>query len=203
VIRYLLSTNLFEVGYNSLAILAGLPLPLYPTQILWINLVTDGVQDKAYPFTAYEGDPMKEPPKRPEKVFLGREQFLKVAYNGLLMAVLHFFLFKYLLEIMPYEKALTISFTSAVISQWAVGIQEIGERPFFKNPIEYVKLNPYIYLGVSVGVLLQFIAITLLSDYFHAVRLSWEEFRYALILPVVIFFGIEIRKWFPLLKLRK
>jgi len=198
VIRYLISTSGFEIMYNSFAIIMGLPLPLYATQILWINLVTDGVQDKAYPFTKYEGDPMKEKPKNPEKVFFGKKQLLKITYNSLVMASAHFFLFKYLLSIYPYELALTISFTSAVISQWAIGIQEIGKKPFFKNPTEYLKLNPYIYLGILIGALLQIFVICLVPHYFHAVRLSMNEIPYVLLIPVLTFLAVEIRKWFAL-----
>ncbi|MCS7171183.1 MAG: cation-transporting P-type ATPase [Aquificaceae bacterium] len=196
VIRYLLSANSFQIFYNSMAIITGLPLPLYPTQILWINLVTDGVQDKAYPFTKYEGDPMTEKPKSPIKVFMGKEQLIAVVYNGLLMALMHYFLFFHLLGIYPYEIALTISFTSAVISQWAVGVQEVGDGPFFKNPLEYLSLNPYVYLGIIVGTLLQLSAVTLLTDYFHATRLSLEHMPYVLLLPFITFMGIELRKWF-------
>ena len=194
VIRYLLSTNAFEIIYNSLAIISGLPLPLYATQILWINLATDGVQDKAYPFTKYEGDPMKEKPKSPQRVFIGKDQLLNVAYNGLVMGLSHYFLFRYLLSLYPYEVALSISFTSAVISQWAVGIQEISERPFFKNPLEYIKLNPYIYAGISIGVLLQTLVITFVPHYFHAVRLSWEHAPYFFMVPTITFLSIELRK---------
>lgn len=195
VIRYLLSANSFQIFYNSFAILLGLPLPLYPTQILWINLVTDGVQDKAYPFTKFEGDPMKESPQKPAKIFLGKAQLFALFYNGLLMAIPHLFLFYYLLKIYPYEVALTISFTSSVVSQWAVGIQEVSQRPFFVNPLEYFKTNPYVYIGIVFGALLQLSAITFLSDYFHAVRLGVEHLPYLLLIPILTFFGIEIRKW--------
>ncbi|MFN4319942.1 MAG: cation-translocating P-type ATPase [Aquificaceae bacterium] len=195
VIRYLLSANSFQIFYNSFAILTGLPLPLYPTQILWINLVTDGVQDKAYPFTKYEGNPMKEKPKSPMQTFLGRRQILMVAYNGLLMAIAHYILFLYLLKHHPYEISLTISFTSAVVSQWAVGVQEISERPFLKNPIEHVRLNPYVFLGISIGAFLQALAVYILSDYFHTVSISSEMLPYIFLVPSLTFFGIELRKW--------
>ncbi|MFN3599305.1 MAG: cation-translocating P-type ATPase [Aquificaceae bacterium] len=195
VIRYLLSANSFQIFYNSLAILTGLPLPLYPTQILWINLVTDGVQDKAYPFTKYEGNPMKEKPKDPIKTFLGKRQILTVAYNGILMAIAHYLLFLYLLKEYPYELSLTISFTSAVVSQWAVGIQEISQKPFLRNPMEHIKLNPYAFLGISIGALLQALAVYVLSDYFHTVSISLEMMPYVFCVPVLTFFGIEFRKW--------
>ncbi|MGB9873579.1 MAG: cation-translocating P-type ATPase, partial [Hydrogenobacter sp.] len=195
VITYLLSTNAFEIIYNSLALIKGLPLPLYATQILWINLVTDGLQDKTYPFTHYEGNPMKEKPRHPEKAFTGKEVFLKVLYNGLIMGVAHYFLFRYLLAIYPYETALSISFTSAVISQWTVGIQEIGESPFFRNPFQYLKLNPYIYLGISIGLLLQSLVVFVVPQYLHVVHLSVEELYYAVLVPVLTFLAIEVRKW--------
>ena len=195
VIRYLLSANSFQIFYNSPAIITGLPLPLYPTQILWINLVTDGVQDKAYPFTKYEGNPMKEKPKSPIETFIGRHQIITVIYNGLLMAIAHYFLFLYMLKNYPYEIALTVSFTSAVISQWAVGIQEISDRPFLRNPIEHIRLNPYVFLGISIGAILQAVAIYLLSDYFHAVKLPLDMLPYVFFIPILTFLGIEVRKW--------
>ncbi|MFN4132186.1 MAG: cation-translocating P-type ATPase, partial [Caldimicrobium sp.] len=198
VIRYLLSTNAFEISYNSLAILSGLPLPLYATQILWINLVTDGVQDKAYPFTKYEGNPMLEKPKKPSEVFLGKSQIFRIAYNGLLMGLAHYFLFSYLVQVYPYEIALTISFCSAVVSQWAVGFQEISENPFLINPINYIKLNPYILLGISIGAILQFCAVYLFSQYFHAVALPLNLIPYVIIAPLLTFFGIELRKLFQI-----
>ncbi len=200
VIRYLLSANFFQILYNSLAIITGLPLPLYPTQILWINLVTDGVQDKAYPFTKYEEDPMKEKPKNPLWVFMGKGQLIVLLYNGLLMSLTHYALFVYLLKTFSYEIALTISFTSAVASQWAVGVQEISEKPFFRNPTGYIRLNPYVYFGIFIGTILQLSAITLLTDYFHAVALSVQHIPYVVLVPVFTFFGIELRKWFSYLK---
>ena len=199
VIRYLLSTNIFEIFYNAMAIILKLPLPLYPTQILWINLVTDGVQDKIFPFTKSEEDLMKQKPHRPEKSFINFSQILKSFYNGIIMATTHLILFIYLLKVYSYEVVLTISFTSAVISQWSVGIQEINERPFFLNPLAHFKINPYIYIGVLLGAILQFTILTYLPDYFHAIKLPSQYLIYIFIAPIITFFSIEIRKWFELI----
>src|SRR3990167_3103659 len=73
VIYYLISTSLQEVCLISLAIFSSLPLPLSAIQILWINLVTDGVQDKTFPFAKAEGDVMNRKPRRPEKQFRSEE----------------------------------------------------------------------------------------------------------------------------------
>jgi Ca2+-transporting ATPase len=195
VIRYLLSANGFQIIYNSLAIISGMPLPLYPTHILWINLVTDGVIDKAYPFTKYEGDPTKEKPKRPQEVFLGRKQIIYILYTALICALGHYLLFSYILSKYPYELALSISFTSSVISLWAVGIQEISSKPFLLNPIEYVRTNPYVYLGIIMGLVLQTLAVYVFEDFFKTVPLDVEHLQYTLIMPAVVFLAIELRKW--------
>ncbi|MFN3813981.1 MAG: cation-translocating P-type ATPase [Aquificaceae bacterium] len=194
-IRYLLSTNAFEVMYVSLAILLGFPLPFYATQVLWINLVTDGVQDKVFPFTKYEGDPMKERPKKPQDVLVGRQQLFKILYNSVFITICHILLFAYLLQTFSYEQALTISFISSALSQFPVGIQEISDRPFFRNPLKFALINPYIFLSVLLGVSLQMVAISFLSEYFHAVRLEWEHIRYALLIPIFTFLAIELRKY--------
>ena len=138
---------------------------------------------------------MKEKPKSPIETFIGRHQIITVIYNGLLMAIAHYFLFLYVLKNYPYEIALTVSFTSAVISQWAVGIQEISDRPFLRNPIEHIRLNPYVFLGISIGAILQAVAIYLLSDYFHAVKLPLDMLPYVFFIPILTFLGIEVRKW--------
>jgi Ca2+-transporting ATPase len=203
VIRYLLSANGFQIIYNSLAIISGMPLPLYPTHILWINLVTDGVIDKAYPFNRYEGDPTKEKPKRPQEVFLGKKQIIYILYTAIICALGHFLLFSYILAKYPYELALSISFTSAVFSQWSVGIQEISSKPFLLNPIEYVRTNPYVYLGIIIGSVLQTLAVYVFVDFFKTVPLGMEHLQYTLIMPVVVFLAIELRKWTEWLYNRK
>lgn len=195
VIRFLLSVNAFQIIYNSLAIITGLPLPLYPTQILWINLVSESTQDKAYPFTKYEGNPMTKKPQKPQETFFGKVQFFAILYNGLIIALCHYFLFLFMLKNYPYEIALTVSFTSAVVTQWIVGIQEISQKPFFSNPSEHIKLNPYVFLGISIGAILQWLALYVLSDYLHTVKLSVDHLVYVFPVPILTFLGIEIRKW--------
>jgi ATPase, P-type (transporting), HAD superfamily, subfamily IC len=177
VIRYLLSANGFQIIYNSLAIISGMPLPLYPTHILWLNLVTYGVVDKAYPFTKYEGDPTKEKPKRPQEVFLGKKQIIYILYTAIICALGHYLLFSYILSKYPYELALSISFTSSVFSLWAVGIQEISSKPFLLNPIEYVRTNPYVYLGIILGIVLQTLAVYVFEDFFKVVPLDVEHLQ--------------------------
>jgi len=195
-IYYLVSTSIGELTLISSAILAGLPLPLYPTQILWINLVTDGVQDKTFPFAKEEGDVMERPPKKPQKQFFDLIQIARIMLFGLVMGFVNFALFSYLIELYDVEMATSIVFTSVVVSQWFNGIQAQKERePFFKNIRRSLTINPYIFIGVCAGVILQLTAIYLVPEWFHAVPLPIEGWYYVLMASLAGFAAVEARKW--------
>lgn len=85
-IRYLLGCNIGEVLTMFLAMLAGLPLPLMPIQILCVNLVTDGLPAIALGLERGEKDVMERPPRHPqESVFargLGRKIIIRGIYIG-------------------------------------------------------------------------------------------------------------------------
>jgi magnesium-transporting ATPase (P-type) len=70
VIYLLISTGAAEVLMVGLAVAAGLPLPLLPVQLLWLNLVTNGIQDVALAFEPSEGDVLRRRPRSPkERIF--------------------------------------------------------------------------------------------------------------------------------------
>jgi Ca2+-transporting ATPase len=82
-VAYLLSCNLSEVLVVGLAILATLPLPILPLQILYLNLVTDVFPAFALAMGEGEGDVMKRPPRDPKVPILGRMQWLTVVLHSL------------------------------------------------------------------------------------------------------------------------
>ena len=196
VIYYLLSTAIQELLLVSFAIIAWLPLPLFPIHILWINLVTDGVQDKAFPFIKEEGDVMNRPPKKSERHFFDRTQVFRVVTFGLSVGLACLFLFIYLMGKYSYEIAVTVTFTSVVFAQWMNGIQAQKEKqPFFKDIRKSLTINPYIFVGVGVGVVLQLSVIYLMPGVFSVVPLALEHWVYVLLMTVFAFGIVEIRKW--------
>jgi P-type Ca2+ transporter type 2C len=84
-VRYTLTSNSGEVWVMFLAPFLGLPLPLLPVQILWINLVTDGLPGLALGVEPAERDVMRRPPRSPLESVFARGLWQHVAVVGLLM----------------------------------------------------------------------------------------------------------------------
>jgi Ca2+-transporting ATPase len=84
-IRYLLTTNSGEIWTLFLAPLAGLPVPLLPIHILWINLVTDGLPALALSVEPAEGDVMQRPPRDPKESIFAHGLGIHAIWVGLLM----------------------------------------------------------------------------------------------------------------------
>jgi Ca2+-transporting ATPase len=90
VTLFLISTGLAELILIGLSILAGLPIPLLAVQILWLNLVTNGIQDVALAFEAGEKEIMKMPPRPPSEGVFNRKMIEQVLLTGISMALVCF-----------------------------------------------------------------------------------------------------------------
>jgi len=81
-----------------LSLAAGLPLPLVPVQLLWLNLVTNGIQDVALAFEPKEGDVLNRPPRSPDEPIFNRIMIERTVIAALVIGVLGFGTFVWLLE---------------------------------------------------------------------------------------------------------
>ena len=195
-IYFLVSTSLDEVILITGAILMALPLPLYPVQILWINLVADSALDKTFPFLKDEEDVMSRAPTRLHEQFLDKTQLLRVLYAALVISLGSLFLYVWMLDHYGKESAISTLFTAFVIATWINGLQSLKEHePFLKNIKKSFHINPYIFYGIGIGLLLQLFAIYLLSDVFHTLPLNAESLTMIGLLALWVFGMIEIRKW--------
>jgi magnesium-transporting ATPase (P-type) len=87
-VRYAVTTNSGEIWTMFLAPLCGLPIPLLPIQILWINLVTDGLPALALTAEPEESNIMRRPPRPPQESIFARGLGVHVLWVGPLMAAL-------------------------------------------------------------------------------------------------------------------
>ncbi len=196
VIYYLVSTSVTEIVLISSSVAAGLPLPLLPIQILWVNLVTDGVQDKTFPFIKEEGDVMRRHPVPPSRQFFDARQIRRILTFGLVMGTLGTLLYLYLLGIYAYELVVTIMFTSVVCFQWLNGLQaQMEHEPYLLDIKKSLTINPYIFYGIGAGILLQLGAIYLLPGIFGTAPLAPEHWGYVIAMSLAAFFLVEAIKW--------
>jgi P-type Ca2+ transporter type 2C len=97
VIALLVSCGAAEVCMVILAVISGYPLPLVPVQFLWLNLVTNGIQDKALAFEPGEGDVLKRRPRQSEEKIFDRLMIHRVGLAAIVMGGISFAVFVYFL----------------------------------------------------------------------------------------------------------
>lgn len=118
-VHFLLSCNVSEVLVMLFAALLGLPLPLLPIQILWMNLVTDGIPALALAVDPKAPDLMNRPPRRPEARLLDGGRLLAIGGEGLMLSAIALGAFSYSLYGLHQnlEQARTVAFTVMVVVQ--------------------------------------------------------------------------------------
>lgn len=105
IIWLLISTAIAAVIVFALALFAGLPVPLTAVQILWLNLVTEGIQDVALAFEGKEPDIMQRRPRKPKEPIFDRQMIEQCLLVGLYIGALAFILFYWLYETLGFSEA--------------------------------------------------------------------------------------------------
>ena len=98
VVYLLVSTGAAEVVLVTLAVVTGAPLPLLPAQLLWLNLVTNGIQDVALAFEPSEGDVLSRQPRHPRERIFNRVMIENCVFSALVMGGLGFGAFRWMLD---------------------------------------------------------------------------------------------------------
>ena len=126
-IRNILSGNLAEVSVMVLAPLAGMPIPLLPLQILWLNLVTDGLPAMAMAVEAPEPDVMRRPPTPLGESLFGADRGRRIVVRGAALTVLTL-VPAYLLWNADEDAWQTVLFTSIAFAELAGSFAMRSER---------------------------------------------------------------------------
>ncbi|WP_299804102.1 cation-translocating P-type ATPase C-terminal domain-containing protein, partial [Sulfuricurvum sp. RIFOXYD2_FULL_44_160] len=144
-----------------------------------------------------EGDVMKRPLRASGKQFFDRAMLFRLGWFALVTASVTLGLFITLhTHNYPYEVILSATFTTVVAAQWITAILAQKEsEPFLKNIRRSLSINPWLWGGISLGIVLQTIALYLLPEWFHVVPPSGEIFGYVAIALIAIFLLDEGYKW--------
>ncbi|WP_272435383.1 calcium-translocating P-type ATPase, SERCA-type [Terrihalobacillus insolitus] len=193
-IRYLLASNVGEILVMLFAMLLALPLPLIPVQILWVNLVTDGLPAMALGLDQAEDNVMKRKPRDPKEGVFARGLGFKIVSRGLLIGLITLIAFMMAYQGNPesLRYAQTIAFTTLVMAQLIHVFDCRSEHSVFaRNPFQ----NLYLVGAVISSVLLLVIVIYLepLQEVFHTVDLSLRDWIFILALSAIptVFFGFS------------
>ncbi|MBD8068357.1 calcium-translocating P-type ATPase, SERCA-type [Bacillus sp. PS06] len=157
-IRYLLASNVGEILVMLFAMILGLPLPLVPIQILWVNLVTDGLPAMALGLDQAEGDVMKRKPRSPREGVFARGLGWKVISRGFLIGIATLIAFMIVYNRNPENLgyAQTIAFATLVLAQLIHVFDCRSERSVFhRNPFQ----NMYLVWAVISSILLMLVVI--------------------------------------------
>jgi len=150
---YLLAGNAGELLVMLGAALMGLPLPLLPLQILWINLVTDGFPALALVMDPPESDTLARPPRRPDAPLLGRREWSRIGLTGLLQATVTLATFAWVLPRSGIDTARNLAFSVLVFGELFRAFAARSETRVFWQTGVFGNLK---LLGVvAVSVLLQ------------------------------------------------
>ena len=156
---YLLSCNISEVMVVALAVVAGLPLPLLPLQILFLNLVTDVFPAFALATGEGEEDVLRLPPRDPREPLLGSPQWLFVAGFGALLTastLSALVIGRYGLRLQG-EALVTVSFLTLAFAQlWHVFNMRGRGSGVLRNA---VTSNPYVWMAVALCTAILLLAI--------------------------------------------
>jgi magnesium-transporting ATPase (P-type) len=99
VIFLLISTGMAEIVLFTLALLTGLPLPLLAVQLLWLNLVTNGIQHVALAFEPAEGDELSRPPRPPREPIFNRLMVERTVISALHIGAVAFLIYQWMLAL--------------------------------------------------------------------------------------------------------
>jgi len=192
-IRYLLSSNVGEVMTIFVAALVGLPLPLIAVQILWMNLLTDGLPALALGVDPPNKGIMDRPPRDPKEKTINRDTWIFSAFVGIIMMVGTLVLFYNNLN-QGIESARTMAFSTIVMFQMFNVFNSRSDESIFKS--EDMFNNKYLLVAISASILLQLAVVYLpfLQPLFGTVALTPIDWLWVVGVGLLVVVGVEAKK---------
>jgi Ca2+-transporting ATPase len=193
-VKYILTCNGAEILTIFIAPLIGLPMPLLPIQILWINLVTDGLPGLAVASEKAEKDIMQRPPRPSGESLFSGGISVHIVWVGILMAGITLSIEAFALHLQTAHWQ-TMVFTVLSLSQLGHVLAIRSEKEFlFRHG---VFSNIPLLSAVFLTFILQMTVIYLpaANAAFKTQPLTWNELIISLLASAVLFHAVELEKW--------
>lgn len=192
-IKYTMTSNSGEIWTIFLAPFFGLPIPLLPVHILWINLVTDGLPGLALAAEPAEKRIMQRPPRHPEESIFAHGLGIHIIWVGLLMGFVSIFTQAWSIKNgLPHWQ--TMVFTVLCLSQMGhvLAIRSEKESLFSQGLFSNMPLTGAFLLTLLLQ--LATIYVPFLNPVFKTSPLTLNELILTLILSFIVFFAVELEK---------
>jgi len=195
VIFLLISTGAAELVLFTLALLSGLPLPLMAVQLLWLNLVTNGIQDVALAFEPGEGDELNHPPRSPGEPIFNRLMIERVVISALVIGTAAFIVFNWLTsrgfsldEARNGTLLLMVLFENVHVFNCRSEVRSV----FRHNPLG----NPILLIGTVIAQLIHIGAMYTpwISDVLHIQPVTPEHWLELLGIALIVLVVMELHK---------
>lgn len=196
VIYMLLSSGFAEVLFFCLAILFNMPIPLLAIQLLWLNIVTDGLQDFALSFEKAEENIMNEKPRSSKESVFDKELLKEVFISSVATGLVVFGVWLYLIKYINMDVTIARGYVVALM----VFLQNIHvlncrseHTSVFKIPI---KSNPLIIFSITGAIILQFLVmeVPILSKFLQTTSIPIKDLIILFFLSFIILIVMEIYK---------
>ncbi|MFH2063307.1 MAG: HAD-IC family P-type ATPase [bacterium] len=194
-VAYLFMTNVGEVVTVLVGLALHLPLPLLPAQILWMNLVTDGLPAPALATERRTDGVLDRPPIRRNEPLLSRRILVLTVVTSVLMCGGTLGLFVWALRFDGLDYARTVAFTAmAVFQLWNVFNMRSARTSIFR--LGFLS-NGYVVWSVIVSLLMQMAVLYLppLQRIFRTVPLGLAEWVAIVVVSSSVLFAVEGYKW--------
>jgi P-type Ca2+ transporter type 2C len=179
----------------TVSVLAGLPIPLLPIHLLWINMVTDGLPALALAMDPIDPDIMKRPPRRANEAFMDRSFFVMMSLTGVLTAGVCFAVYLYALRYENLEMARTQAFATLV---YAEILRSFGCRSDSKTIWEigiFSNVKLALVAILAIGFQLSIHHNQALEKFLKSSEISWTDCFVLLAIgaiPFVVLEGIKV-----------
>lgn len=193
---FLLPTGIASIISIIITMIMGMPIPYLPAQLLWINLVTNGLQDVAMAFEPGEKGILKRPPRNPLEGIMSRLLIQRTVLVGMVIALgVAWNYTTALQESNTLENARTVAVTTMVFFQFFQAWNSRSEYDsiFRINPLG----NPFLFYSMIAAVLAQlaFIYAPPLQWVFRTVPLTATEWVRVLAVAASVLVVVELDKW--------
>lgn len=192
----LLSCGLAEVLFFILSIIFDLPMPLVAIQLLWLNIVTDGLQDFALSFEKTEKGVMKEKPRSTKESIFNKTLLHEVLLAGLTIGLIIFLVWTFLIKKVGMDVNLARGYIM-VLMVFMQNIHVLNCRSEKQSVFELsFKTNPLIIFTIIGSIILQIIVmeVPLLSNFLQAKVIPYKHMLVLFSVSLIILVVMEVYK---------